>query len=289
MDVLYILLFIQVIPGHPVLYQPLEVVSIEVNSTATIPCVSSEDTDRGHQISWYRRKWISNGSLRRVTGCITNNERQKYTCSYTAGRTVLLISNVQTKDSGAYFCTFLNSLSNIIGNGTYLSVGDRSTSRSSVHLLTPLQPAITPSSLLLACVVQKVCDSVHITWNISGKPHKGFMSSKKEPDGTWTFMNFISLSKDAWKHGEMVSCEVWLHSSPSSVSWIITEKKVYGDSNSSCQSFWIPVVTIGILYLLALAIHLIRSYITGPKTHVPKGSETQDDIVYSELILPRKK
>ncbi|XP_073423167.1 uncharacterized protein [Dendrobates tinctorius] len=287
MAVVFILLFIQVIPGQLVMYQPLNVIAVEVNTTAVIPCVSSENSDEGRQISWFRREWIFDARPLFLISCLIYNNKQKYTCKYDKGISQLYLSNGQTNDSGDYFCAFIFVDNYIFGNGTYLNVGDRSTSGSSICILAPLPPPRAHSSLQLACVVHEAHDTVYINWNISGRQHKGRTIYKKELSRTWVIMNFISLPEEHWSHGDKVTCEVWLSSSPSSVNWVVPKKeKMYGYLTHICQDFLIPVGIAGILLLLTLSVHLIKIFkLTGTKTEVSKDNDivTKDEIVYTEL------
>ncbi|XP_073498385.1 uncharacterized protein [Phyllobates terribilis] len=274
----------EVISGHLVVYQPLNAISVEVNTTAVIPCVSSEHTDNGLQIYWFQRKWIYNERPLLVKSCVIDNNTHKYICKYDKGFSELAISNSQHNDSGVYFCA-LNYVDHyIFGNGSYLNSGDKSTPKSSVHILALLQPPSTYSLLQLTCVVHEARDTVHITWNVSGRQHRGRTISKMESNGTWTIMNFISLPGDNWNNIEKVTCEVWLGSSPISVHWVITEKEEIHD----CQIFLKPVAISGILLLLTFSVHLIRTFkLTGTKSEVPMDDDTvtKDEIVYTELNM----
>ncbi|KAM4013527.1 uncharacterized protein ACNLHF_003609 [Anomaloglossus baeobatrachus] len=289
MAVVCILLFIQVITGHLVLYQPPNVISAEVNSTAVIPCVSREDSDQGHQIAWYQRKWILDERPLLVKSCSSDNDRHKYTCKYEKGISKLSISNGQPNDSGVYFCAFMFVDNYIFGNGSYLNVGDRSTSRNSIHILSSLQPLRTHSFIQLACVVHEARDTIHITWNISRRQHRGRTISKRESNGIRTIMNFISLPGDNWNPGQKIICEVWILSSPIGVHWVIPEKaEIHGYLTHKCQAFLIPVLISGMLLLLTLSLHLIRTFkLKGTKGQVSMDNDAlpQAEIVYTELNM----
>ncbi|XP_040268175.1 uncharacterized protein LOC120982230 [Bufo bufo] len=267
MGVVYILLLIQGITVEMVLYQPQNIVSVKVNRTAVITCVSSEYLDAGLKISWYHRKWGSSEAPVLVKSCYSDDDPHKYVCKNEKYKAWLEIHNVQITDSGVYYCmlTYIPYFPEF-SNGTKLNVGEKSTSRSYIHILGHLQPQHPHSSLYLACVVLAAHNTVHLYWNISGTYHKGQIISREEPDGTWTVVNFISLPKDNSNHKEKVTCEVWINSSPTSVHWInspptsvLGKGDLYGYSPSKCQSFLRTLVIIGILLLLTLTILLTRT------------------------------
>lgn len=86
----------------------------------------------------------------------------------------------------------------------------------SVYLLAPAEiPHDYVTTVQLACLVQKAYHSIYIRWNISGAYYMGRMSSTKELNGTWTFLNYISLPVDK----QSAACEVWLGSSFVSFTW----------------------------------------------------------------------
>ncbi|KAM4013524.1 uncharacterized protein ACNLHF_003606 [Anomaloglossus baeobatrachus] len=287
MGVVFIFLFIQGIFGEMVLFQPQNIISEDVNGMAVITCGSNEKFLL-MKFSWYSRTWSSSEAPVRVKSCTKDNDTHKYVCKEEKNMASLEIYNLQTNDSRLYYCVYYYTRTSLkFGNGTYLNVGDRSTSRSSIHILGHLHPRHPHSSLHVACVVLAVHNMVHLYWNISGTYHKGRIISIKESDGTWTVMNFISVPKDHWSYEEKVTCEVWLQSSPIRVQWEIPGEP-HGYFTSKCQSFFIPVGISGTLLVLMLSVHLIKTLkIQGNKTQVSmiKNNATEDEIVYSELNM----
>ncbi|XP_040268171.1 uncharacterized protein LOC120982227 isoform X1 [Bufo bufo] len=288
MGVVYILLLIQGITVEIVLYQPQNIVSVEVNRTAVITCVSSEVLDAGLKISWYHRKWRSSEAPILVKSCSSDDDPQKYVCKNEKYKAWLEIHNVQITDSGVYYCMHKHiPYFPQFGNETKLNVRDKSTSRSSIHILGHLQPQHYNSSLLLACVVLVAQNTVHLHWNISGTYYKGQIISREKSNGTWTVINFISLPKDNWDHGDRVTCEAWITSSPTSVHWEIPgQDESNGYVASKCQDFMIPVVTAGTLLVLTLLIHLSRTIKLSDKT-AHKDPVMEDQIAYAELNINR--
>ncbi|XP_075050037.1 uncharacterized protein LOC142112089 isoform X2 [Mixophyes fleayi] len=271
-----------------VLYQPQDIVYADVNGTTVISCESNESLEDKSKVSWYRKSWRTGEAPLRVKSCY--NGAHKYTCKNNKYKATLEIHNVQTNDSGVYFCTFLYGVNLLkYGNGTTLIAADSSTSRSSVHLLAPAQPPLPNTTLQLACMVRGARHTVHVTWNISGIHHMGRMISMEESGGTWTFLNLISLPRNTWDHGVHVTCEVWFNSSPVCVHWEISERgEIHSGFTSICQTYLIPALTSGLLLLLALSVHLIWTYKhsdnkTPGSNH--KDTETEDGIVYSHLDM----
>ncbi|XP_071970169.1 uncharacterized protein [Engystomops pustulosus] len=290
MDVLYILLFLHGVAGRMVLYQPQNIVSVDVNGTAIITCWVSTGKTVGEMFFWYFKKHESSEAPILVKSCVNDNDTHKYTCKHDGHTAYLEIYHVQITDSGVYYCRFKH-ISEIFGNGTHLNVGDRSTSGSSIHIVGHLQPLHPHSSLHLACVVLAAHNTVHLHWNISGTHHKGRTISKEESARTWTVVNMISLTKHNWNHEDEVTCEAWLHSSPTSVHWSIPRQGElsHGYVSSKCQNFLIPVVTTGILLLLMFSVHFIRICHKYTDNETPdlmgNNTMTEDEIVYSELNI----
>ncbi|XP_073422704.1 uncharacterized protein [Dendrobates tinctorius] len=261
-----------------VLYQPQNIALMDVNSMAVITCVSNEDLDAITKMSWYHRKWRSSEAPVHVMSCSTG-DTHKYICKQEKYMASLEIHNVQTNDSGVYYCVHYYSFGlEKFGNGTNLIVGDRSTFRTSVHILGHLHPWNHLKSLHLACVVLAAHNTVHVYWNISGIYRKGRIISREEPDGTgtWTIMNLVSLHKDNWKHEEKITCEAWFNTSSFSVHWRVQDVDELSENViSKCQSFLIPVVTAGTLLVMTLLLHLSRTLkLTANKT--PKKPVTED-------------
>ncbi|XP_073493789.1 uncharacterized protein [Phyllobates terribilis] len=290
MAVVYVLLLIQGITGQIVLYQMQNIVSKKVNDTAIITCESQEDLDTSNKFSWYHRKWGRSKDPVWVKSCLTDNDIHKYVCKHEKHKASLEIYNVQTNDSGVYYCVYLYSMDSLkLGNGTNLNVGDISTFRTSVHILDNLQTLHPNSSVQLACVVLAARNTVYLSWNISGTYHKGQIISTEESDGSWTVMNFISLSTSNQSQWHKVTCEVWMQFPPIRVQWVIEgQGELHDHFVSKCQSFLIPMVTAGTLLVLILSIHLIKTLkLTDNKTQgsMMKNTVTKDEIVYSELII----
>ncbi|XP_056408687.1 uncharacterized protein LOC130313979 [Hyla sarda] len=286
MGIVYILLLIQGITGQIVLHEPQNIVSMDVNGTAVITCVSNENSF-GPLFSWYHKKWGSIKDIVRVKSCINDNDTHKYACKHEKNATTLEIYNVQINDSGVYYCRYHNRLK--FGNGTCLNVEDVSTSNSSIYIVSHVQPSHPDNSLQMACVVLGAHNAVNLSWNISGTYHKGHTISKEGSDGTWTVLNFISLPKDNWHHGVKGICEAWIKSSPISVHWEISgQGEIHGCVACKCENFRIPVVTAGILLLLILSIHLICTLrLTDNKTPcvMEKNIVIEDEVTYSELNI----
>ncbi|KAM4013227.1 uncharacterized protein ACNLHF_003375 isoform 1-T2 [Anomaloglossus baeobatrachus] len=257
MNLILLLLFSKVIANPMVLYQPVDVIYVDVEATAEISCVTSELLEAGTKISWYRKSWRPGGNISLVKSCAVNKDQKKYVCSNSRYMAKLEIRNTQTNDSGDYFCTYYSE-NNVIGNGTSLVIReDRTMSKMSVHLFNLLQHHLLHNHLMLACVAHGIGHAVRITWNISGKFLKGKMTSFQSPGGNWTFMNLISLPKDTLSSIGPMICKVWFDSTTVVVQY---SGKHQDNIASHCKNYLIPVLTLGLLLLLTLSGHLLWIY-----------------------------
>ncbi|XP_073422752.1 uncharacterized protein [Dendrobates tinctorius] len=269
------------------LYQPVDVMFVDVETTAELSCVSSEHLEAGTGISWYRKSWRTGGNISLVKSCALDNGQNKYVCSNRPYTATLQIRNTQTSDSGDYICT--SHIDNIIGNGTALVVRDKTTSGIFVHLLNPHQHPHLNNHLssILACVVHNVPHAIYITWNVSGRFSEGKMTSIQRSYGRWTFMNIISLPKGTLKTGGQVTCEVQFNSSTIVVVHWQNTGKHWNNFASDCQNYLMPVVTLGLVLLLTLFSHLIWIYKRSDKfSNIPTDkNRSQDEITYAQLNM----
>ncbi|XP_040268173.1 uncharacterized protein LOC120982227 isoform X3 [Bufo bufo] len=150
MGVVYILLLIQGITVEIVLYQPQNIVSVEVNRTAVITCVSSEVLDAGLKISWYHRKWRSSEAPILVKSCSSDDDPQKYVCKNEKYKAWLEIHNVQITDSGVYYCMHKHiPYFPQFGNETKLNVRDESNGYVASKCQDFMIPVVTAGTLLV--------------------------------------------------------------------------------------------------------------------------------------------
>ncbi|XP_069601680.1 uncharacterized protein [Ranitomeya imitator] len=240
-----------------VVYQPVDVMYVDVETTAELTCESSEPLESGTGISWYRKSWRTGGNISLVKSCAKDNGQNKYVCNNSHNTTTLLIRNTQTSDSGDYICA---SYHNNFGNGTALVVGERSTCEGSVHLLTPIQQPFPIRTVQLACVVHGVHHAVHITWIISGIHSKGKITSIQRSDGTRIFMNMISLPREEWNHDDWVICKVWLSSIRVLVHLEIPIEDAQKTFVSACSLYLRSVLTAIVLVICMVAVHLSHTY-----------------------------
>ncbi|XP_075699851.1 uncharacterized protein LOC142664573 [Rhinoderma darwinii] len=244
-----------------VLYQPADVIFVDVKTTAELSCVSNEPLQAGTLISWYRRSWTTGGNISLVKSCASYDDMNKYVCNNNRYVATLQIHNTQTSDSGVYFCSYYYHTSNIIANGTSINVRESSTPNGFAHLLVHIQQSHPIRTVQLACVVHEIRPTVRITWNISGTHHKGTMTSIQRPGGAWTFINIILLHKDKWDHEDRIKCEVSFGSIPVLIHWQIPVEVAEKTFISTCSLFLRSFLTAIVLLIFMIAIHLSHTYV----------------------------
>ncbi|CAM5124109.1 unnamed protein product, partial [Natator depressus] len=190
---------------------------VNINDTAKIQCSSKKQLFAGGKTArWYRRQEGEVPML--IKGCSDNQNVSKVACILEGHNLTLAIYNAQRNDSGVYYCTdFLT-----FGNGSTLIVGDSYTSSSWVLTLAPSPHGLlSPGTADLACVVHGVSNLVQISWSISGDlQEQGLMRSLKAKDGSFVFINHISVPVDTWTSGKNFTCDVKFNSSGKSVKKI---------------------------------------------------------------------
>ncbi|XP_056408659.1 uncharacterized protein LOC130313958 [Hyla sarda] len=118
-----LLLFSKVIATEIALYQPEDVIHVDVNTTAILSCVISQLLEVGSLVSWYRKSCTTGGNILLVKSCV-QKDNNRYICRNEDYKATLQIRNTQTNDSGIYFCSFYYNSPYKFANGTTLIVGD---------------------------------------------------------------------------------------------------------------------------------------------------------------------
>lgn len=98
------------------------------------------------------------------------------------------------------------------------------------------------------------------------------MTSIEKPNGTWTFMNIFSFSKDPLNNGNVVSCKVQFNSTSDVVVHYQLVDHLIGPIQDNCQSYLIPVLTLALLLLVALSAHLLWIHKETGKKHIHMGN-----------------
>ncbi|CAM4694376.1 unnamed protein product [Lepidochelys olivacea] len=186
---------------------------VNINDTAKIQCSSKEQfLAGGITAQWYRRREGEAPML--IKRCSDNQNVNKVACISEGHNLTLEIYNAQRNDSGVYYCT--NSYIILtFGYGSTLIVGDSYTTSSWVLTLAPSPHGLlSPGTADLACVVHGVSNLVQISWSFSGDlQEQGLMHSLKAKDGSFVFINHISVPMDTWTSGKNFTCEVKFNSS----------------------------------------------------------------------------
>ncbi|CAM4708311.1 unnamed protein product, partial [Caretta caretta] len=213
----YLLLSLLVEQVQVYLLQLQSFLFVNINDTAKIQCSSKKQLlGGGITARWYRRREGEAPML--IKGCSDNQNVSKVACILEGHNLTLAIYNAQRNDSGVYYCTdFLT-----FGNGSTLIVGDSYTTSSWVLTLAPSPHGLlSPGTADLACVVHGVSNPVQISWSFSGDlQEQGLMRSLKAKDGSFVFINHISVPMDTWTSGKNFTCDVKFNSSGKSVKKI---------------------------------------------------------------------
>ncbi|XP_074795003.1 uncharacterized protein LOC141977427 [Natator depressus] len=174
------------------------------------------------------------------------------------------------------------------GNGSTLIVGDSYTSSSWVLTLAPSPHGLlSPGTADLACVVHGVSNPVQISWSFSGDlQEQGLMRSLKAKDGSFVFINHISVPMDTWTSGKNFTCDVKFNSSGKSFKKIA---RYIEAPASECSLYIVPLAAGAGLLLLVVSLSLIWTLCPSmlglkPRISAPPASEEhQDGILYTHL------
>ncbi|XP_037738508.1 M1-specific T cell receptor alpha chain-like isoform X7 [Chelonia mydas] len=249
----YLLLSLLVVQVQLFLHQLQPFLFVNINDTAKIQCSSKEQfLAGGGTAQWYRRQEGEAPML--IKRCSDNQNVNKIACISEGHNLTLEIYNAQRSDSGVYYCT--NSYIILtFGNGSTLIVGDSYTSSSWVLTLAP-----SPHGLLshgtadLACVVHGVSNPVQISWSFSGDlQEQGLMRSLKAKDGSFVFINHISVPMDTWTSGKNFTCEVKFNSSGKCVRKIAR----YMEASSTVHPSGCMLQTVRYAVVVFLAVLMV--------------------------------
>ncbi|XP_074978903.1 uncharacterized protein LOC142069957 [Caretta caretta] len=286
----YLLFSLLVVEVQLFLHQLESFLFVNINDTAKIQCSSKEQfLAGGITAQWYRRREGEAPML--IKRCSDNQNVNKVACISEGHNLTLEIYNAQRNDSGVYYCTDLYIILTF-GNGSTLIVGDSYTTSSWVLTLAPSPHGLlSPRMADLACVVHGVSNPVQISWSFSGDlQEQGLMHSLKAKDGSFVFINHISVPMDTWTSGKNFTCDVKFNSSGKSVKKIAR----YIEASSTapareCSLYIVPLAAGAGLLLLVVSLSLVWTLCPsalGFQLRVsapPASEENQDGILYSHL------
>ncbi|XP_061462533.1 uncharacterized protein LOC133375062 isoform X2 [Rhineura floridana] len=187
-----------------------------------------------------------------IKSCSDNQTAGKFACKAKGQRATLKISNVQTSDSGLYFCAQRYSSSLYFSNGsTSLIVGDSYTPSAWVMLLQPrAQDSPSRFKNQLACLVHGASSLVQVSWGVPGDiHHKAQTLLVKNNSGSLTFVSLLHIPEGSHTSGKNFTCEVRFNFSGPSV-----KKSAVFDAGSSAkddQKCLIHKVSLAVLGMLA--------------------------------------
>ncbi|XP_043390983.1 uncharacterized protein LOC119564054 isoform X3 [Chelonia mydas] len=165
---------------------------------------------------------------------------------------------------------------------------DSYTTSSWVLTLAPSPHGLlSPGTADLACVVHGVSNLVQISWSFSGDlQEQGLMRSLKAKDGSFVFINHISVPTDTWTSGKNFTCDVKFNSSGKSVKKIA---RYIEAPASECSHYIVPLAAGAGLLLLVVSLSLVWTLCPSalgfqPRVSAPPASEEpQGGILYAHL------
>ncbi|XP_043357710.1 uncharacterized protein LOC119847892 isoform X2 [Dermochelys coriacea] len=287
----YLLLSFMVVQVQVYLHQLQPFLFVNINDTAKIQCSSKKQfLAGGITARWYRRREGEVPML--IKRCSDNQNVSKVACILEGHNLTLAIYNAQRNDSGVYYCTDLYIIFLTFGNGSTLIVGDSYTTSSWVLSLAPSPHGLLSSGTAdLACVVHGVSNLVQISWSISGDlQEQGLMRSLKAKDGSFVFINHISIPMDTWTSGKNFTCDVKFNSSGKSIKKIARYIEASSTAPASeCSHYIVALAASACLLLLVVSLSLVWTLCPStlgfqPRVSAPPASEEhQGGILYAHL------
>ncbi|CAM5175613.1 unnamed protein product [Eretmochelys imbricata] len=286
----YLLLSLLVVEVQLFLHQLESFLFVNINDTAKIQCSSKQQfLAGGRTAQWYRRREGEAPML--IKRCSDNQNVNKVACISEGHNLTLEIYNAQRNDSGVYYCTD-SYIILTFGNGSTLIVGDSYTTSSWVLTLAPSPHGLlSPRIADLACVVHGVSNPVQISWSFSGDlQEQGLMHSLEAKDGSFVFINHISVPMDTWTSGKNFTCDVKFNSSGKSVKKIARYIEASSTAPASeCSHYIVPLAAGAGLLLVVVSLSLVWTLCPSalgfqPRVSAPPASEeNQGGILYSHL------
>ncbi|XP_075763886.1 immunoglobulin kappa light chain-like [Pelodiscus sinensis] len=241
-------------------------------------------------VFWYLRR--EGETPIRIKYCLDNLNASKFACKHETHSSTLEISNIQQNDAGVYYCAYIHSSYLIFGNGSTLIVGDSYTDSSGVLLLVPFPRGSQGTGTAhLACMVHGVSGPVHVSWSIPGEQQEqGLTRWLKAKDGSFTFVNHISVPWDIWASRKIFTCDVKFNSSGRSVNASARYPAASPtDMSRQCSNYLVPLAAGAGLLLSSVFLSLIWTLCPctlgfQPRISAsPASREPQAGIVYAHL------
>ncbi|XP_077776395.1 uncharacterized protein LOC144325803 [Podarcis muralis] len=157
-----------------------------------------------------------------IKSCDVRKPGDRFACKVNPNRrnAVLEILNVQSSDSGQYFCAQESPSGLHFSNATAsLIVGDSYTPSTRVMLLQPSnQDPDSQFKNQLVCVVHGVSNLVQVSWDVPGYhlPEAQTLLAKTN-SGSLTLVSLLRFPVELHSRGGNVTCEVRFNSSSTSV------------------------------------------------------------------------
>ncbi|KAK1151511.1 immunoglobulin alpha-2 heavy chain-like [Acipenser oxyrinchus oxyrinchus] len=193
--------------AEAVVVQYPRLVRAEVGGSVNLSCDLGDLTRFCYTVMWLR--------FQSETSVLTAYTNQSPASHGSAGAEKICnfpISNLQTNDSGTYYCAVVNGPVAHFGNGSTLVVKKHSLGPPSIAILSPSAGEVQSSgSATLVCLVFGVSEQARVYWDIAGSVRHGLTdsgsgdSSESTPD---FIRNQITIPGEVWSSGAACTCVV---------------------------------------------------------------------------------
>ncbi|XP_075825287.1 immunoglobulin lambda-1 light chain-like isoform X2 [Microtus pennsylvanicus] len=200
--------------GSVASYELIQPSSLSVAVGETIEITCSGDQLPKKYAYWFQQK--PGHSIMRLIyedNKLSSGIPDRFSGSSSGTTATLTISRAQPEDEADYYCfsAYGDDNKRVFGGGTKLTVLGQPTSHPSVTLFPPSPEELKTSKATLVCMINDFYPGdLAVTWKADGTTiTQGVETSKPSKQGNkYLATSFLTLTEDAWKSKNQVSCEV---------------------------------------------------------------------------------